>query len=363
MRKQFMVTSDWVTTTAAAADDAALGAWVRLHAYCAPRCNGGRLAGAKTWGESAAMRTCGVSRGALGALVTAGLGTWEANDLVLSGYDSAGEQLWGRKSHGGKDGRRKQLAGSGTKTPDGSPSGTPRGDSPGDSPQGMAAGEPQADPSALPRGDSEGDSEGDGESEGESVTTADASADRSDPRLVAVVSAGGWLTYDGEDLTGQWIVAIDGQTPEQILDVMAWGRRKTGLPVHFPGPSGYEGHRKAMNDAQREASRRERDRALADAHKQAEAERNSQRAKDAGKAHAEARALIGAILSVFAGDPDGWCNRMSGEAAGAIAKLREAYDANRQLSLLWVVTERHLPAELLEQARARVADAAAEAAT
>lgn len=334
MRKQFMITTDWITTTAGAADDAALGAWVRLHAYCAPRLNGGRMVGAKAWTKDTAVRVCGVTRRAIDSVVAAGIAEWDGEDLVLRGYDGAGEQLWQRKSHGGKTGREKQLAGTGGITPTGSPQ--------RESPRGELRGVPEP----VPRGDSEGE----GENESTTVTAAQRQ------QLAAVAAEGGYLTFKSEDIRLQWLADLDTDTPDEIRVVMRWGRQKTGKPVRLP--SLYCGHRADMAKAARAAVEAQRSQAEQQQRRQAEREQVNERTKAASVAAAKDRALVAALLSLADEATD-----LSEAQAEIIGRLRTTYDAGKPVGLILVSGLERLPVALIEQAKARTSEHMEEGTT
>lgn len=170
-----------------------------------------------------------------------------------------------------------------------------------------------------------------------------------DPRLAVAWSLGAWLVYRGKDMTAEWLTAIDGQDVDQIREVMAWGRQQTDMAVHFAGPTGYEGHRKSLAEARRAKTREAKE----TERRKADAEHDAQRSEEAEKSQATLRAQVGAILEVYREDSNGWCARMSSDAAIAIGKLRVAYDKNHTLFLLAMTTLKHLPAELIEQAKSR----------
>jgi hypothetical protein len=109
-REQFMVSVEFIIDKAAAAENAALGAWVRLNAYCAPRLLGGRIKGAKEWADGLCMRVLGMPRFSLDEIVTAGVAEWSGSDLVIVGYDLAGERIWKKKRDGGKAGGKASAA-------------------------------------------------------------------------------------------------------------------------------------------------------------------------------------------------------------------------------------------------------------
>jgi len=100
----------WLRTLpAATADNAAIGAWVRVSAYAADLELGipdGRVSrrrplgraligGCRAWGSREWLAICSVDRESVDAMALAGLAAWDGNDLLLEGYD-----LWGEKSYG-----------------------------------------------------------------------------------------------------------------------------------------------------------------------------------------------------------------------------------------------------------------------
>lgn len=339
MRDQFMVSIGFLTKEATTASDQALGAWLRLCAYSAPRLLGGRLAGAQGWDAATWARVAGTTRRTADGLIAAGLARWDGKDLVLHGYDLHGEVVWQKKSQGGRAGNDRRWSATTQKQ---SPTGTPVSESSSDSDDNSDR-SPNRRSVAL-RSESDASP---------STVTDDPGA--SDPRLATVVLEGGWLEFKGKDLTQDWLVAIKGQTAEQIVEVMAWGRARTGGPIHFPGPTGYEGQRRAMADARRAAAAAERQRQEAEANRVQE----SERVKRQQVADQESRAVVGALLAILRDDPNGWTDRLTPAQATAISRLRDAYEGGRRLTLM-LATTRDLPDGLLEQARTRAADTPAE---
>lgn len=70
-----------------AADDAAVGAWVRMLAHCYDLENGGRFAGCSEYSARQWLSVAGVDRKAVDRVVSAGLATWEGDGLQVHGYD------------------------------------------------------------------------------------------------------------------------------------------------------------------------------------------------------------------------------------------------------------------------------------
>lgn len=339
MRKQFMLQTEWITTDAAPADDAALGAWLRLHSYCAGRLNDGRLAGAKAWSDDTTRRLCVVKRRALDAVVAAGLAQWDGQDLVLKGYDHDGQRLWQAKSTGGKTGRQKQLAGNG--------GGNPSGSSGRESPPGESRGVPEPEP----RGDS--DCEGESDAITPVSDAADAADGDDDQTMKFIRSLGGHLTFRDEDKRPDWRAHVAGMTLEQIREVFDWARAK-GIVITLPGkgPGYFGGVRAAMRDAARKAAAAAL--ATAEAEARAATERNERSGKDAeARAKEQAnRAKVAGVLAVFDEDPTRWLSELATAECNVLAGIREAFNKRRPLALHM----RHLdalPAALVEAGSAR----------
>ncbi len=336
MRKQFMITTDWITTDAGAADDSTLGAWVRLHAYCAPRLNGGRIVGAKGWTRDTAPRVCGVARRSFDAMVAAGIAQWDGNDLVLLGYDGAGERMWQAKSHGGAVGRQKQIKA--------------RRDAlgiPTDSPVDNAPGTPRGVPGAEPQGIARGDSESEGESENDTAAAAAVPDRTPDPRLAAVAAEGGYLDFKDQDLRPQWIADLGEDPIEKIREVMRWGRQRSNAPVRMP--SAYCTHRKALAERKRQEIERQRQRVEQETQRTQERAEQDERAKRAAEYQARQRAEIAALLALA----DEWTDRLTDEQAAIIGELRITFDARKSFGLTLGRKLDKLPSALVEQAKAR----------
>jgi hypothetical protein len=105
---------------AAAADDAAIGAWVRVLSLAAELELGdqhdaiskrhplgeGRIPGCRQWTDAQWMRTTGTSAGGVEALVGARLARWHGDDLLIAGYDCWGERAYdAKRGNGAKGGR------------------------------------------------------------------------------------------------------------------------------------------------------------------------------------------------------------------------------------------------------------------
>lgn len=106
-------------------DSAVLGDWLRLQASAGRALNGGRWPAAQVWDDRRWMRTAGVARADLDRVIEAGLARWDGADLVLEGYDQAGEDLYRRQSAGGRDGAAKRH---GKESQQGDPPRTPSKD-------------------------------------------------------------------------------------------------------------------------------------------------------------------------------------------------------------------------------------------
>jgi hypothetical protein len=89
------------------ASASAVRAWLFLTAYCARQENGGRIAGAKGWGERKWLRMTGlaveeVQQGD-------GLWHWEGEDLVVEFYQLDQEALVRAKRRAGRAGGRRRA--------------------------------------------------------------------------------------------------------------------------------------------------------------------------------------------------------------------------------------------------------------
>jgi hypothetical protein len=91
-------------------ESAVLGDWLRLNGVAARQMLGGRFAGAAPWDDRRWSRTAGVYRADVAAVVAAQLARWDGEDLVLEGYDQAGEDLYRKQSAGGAAGAAKTNA-------------------------------------------------------------------------------------------------------------------------------------------------------------------------------------------------------------------------------------------------------------
>lgn len=338
MRKQFMLIPEWIKTEAGGADDAALGAWVRLHSYCAQRLNDGMVIGAKLWSNDACYRVCAVRRKALDAVVAAGLADWQRDDLVLRGYDHDGQALWLAKSHGGKSGRLKQLSGIHPGTHSGSP-------------QQKEQPEPRGVPTPQPRGDCESDSDS------ESIApVAAATNDYDDRTLKFIRSLGGYLDFRDEDKRPDWLSNTYDMTLDQIREVFDYARSK-GITITLPGkgPGYFGGVRDAMRDAARKARVAAQEQAEAAARaEQDRADRSGKEAEARAKEQAN-RSRVGGILATFDEDPAKWLNELSTTQVNTISNLREYFNKRKPLALHMRYLE-FLPAALVEQGAARGAE-------
>ena len=94
----------WLASDTAAldADDAALGAWLRLVVHAADLELGegdrdfgeGRIPCCQDWSGRAWLRAVGTDRGGVEAAVEAGLARWDGNDLLVRGYDLRAERAY-----------------------------------------------------------------------------------------------------------------------------------------------------------------------------------------------------------------------------------------------------------------------------
>ena len=82
---------------------AALGAWFLANSYSAFTCSGGRITGVKGWTEKHRVRTIGLTLEEVESIVDAKLGDWDGDDLVIIGFDQAGQDLWAKASNKSKD--------------------------------------------------------------------------------------------------------------------------------------------------------------------------------------------------------------------------------------------------------------------
>lgn len=88
------------------ADDLAFATWVKLAGRCAEEENGGRLAGAKTWTERTWISMANVTSAGVASAVIANLCFWDADSLVLEGYDQEAERKAEAKRQNGQLGGR-----------------------------------------------------------------------------------------------------------------------------------------------------------------------------------------------------------------------------------------------------------------
>lgn len=74
-----------------AIDPAIRAAWLTLLGYCGQRDNGGVIKGARTWRKTDWDRLAGCSARVAEGICSAGLGTWQGDDLAVSHYPSDAE--------------------------------------------------------------------------------------------------------------------------------------------------------------------------------------------------------------------------------------------------------------------------------
>lgn len=106
-RSQFMIETAFVESDAwGEATHAARGIWVHMHAIMTKRMCGDTVEDCASWTTSYwRAKTLGlISKADIGTLVESRLARWEGPHLVLFGYDTKGENLFMRKSNGGKVG-------------------------------------------------------------------------------------------------------------------------------------------------------------------------------------------------------------------------------------------------------------------
>lgn len=335
MRHQFMISIEFITADATAASDQVLGAWLRLCTYSAPRLLGGRLEGAKAWDAATWLRATGVARKAVDGLVVAGLAAWSGDDLVLHGYDLHGEKVWRAKSKGGTEGNKRRWS---TPLPAVKEIRTPTSESD----IGIRDRNDDRTPnrrSAALRSDSES-----------AAAAAAAAADPptpDDPRLIAAAAAGAYPDFEGKDLRTEWLAAFGDDTVEQVAEVMAAGRRRTGKPIRMP--SSYVAQSGHMREAQQEAARLERERAETEARRAQERQKNLKAEADA----ARWRHMAGGLLAAHDEDPATWAAVLTPSQAKAMAEIREAHAAGRPLGLVMVRHFDSLPVTLQNLAASR----------
>jgi hypothetical protein len=93
-------------------------AWLFLHAFCSKQTNGGTIKDARSLPERFWSRH-GIDGSILGG--SSPLWSWNGEDLSVEPYDIGGEELYLKKSKGGKDGAEKRWKGSENGSPNGSP--------------------------------------------------------------------------------------------------------------------------------------------------------------------------------------------------------------------------------------------------
>lgn len=106
---------------------AALGAWLRLYGRAAEIEHAGVLPGTLENDARAWMFEAGVTPEEVAAVVSAGLAVWRGSDLVLHGYDVAGQRRVETKRRIGETGGRRKLNDSSAEKPIGSQVGQPSG--------------------------------------------------------------------------------------------------------------------------------------------------------------------------------------------------------------------------------------------
>lgn len=91
--------------------------WLHLLAYCADQENGGRIIGAKSWGDRMWMRSVGITKAE--AMLEQCLWEWDADDLVLWGYCLDEEASLRKRRQAGKKGgqatRKQSLSNASSK--------------------------------------------------------------------------------------------------------------------------------------------------------------------------------------------------------------------------------------------------------
>jgi hypothetical protein len=343
-RAQFMVSIEYLTTDAAAADDATLGAWLRLCAKSSGALWRGRYEGAKAWKDDAWVRVAGVRRKAVQAVVASGLAAWEGADLVLAGYDLAGEELWRRKSQGGRVGNERKWSKNANQTPAGTPLSESEDDTePGDSP-GERHGVRSPDRVGEGGGVSDCDSEGVAAARApapEPAATALPAGQWTDDTAMtlATLLGAGRQVVDGERTAPQWRNAFTGLTARQVQATwMAHGAPIT-LPSHFRAA------RKEIEEAEVEAEavledigRMEQRRADKDAREKAE----RVKAEGIKQGEIEARMCAAAILQAV----DNYRGKLPGDILRLVEKLRRAVAAGRASPLLVAQIKVEMPADL-----------------
>ncbi len=288
-REQFMISVAYIVDDAARADFCALGVWVRLCAYCAPRLLGGRLKGAQAWADGVCMRALGMTRSALDEVVAAELAWWDGADLILGGYDLAGERIWKKKSKGGQLGGKNSAAAYSSRVS----SATSLPDSPQDSSKDSLEGVVQRD------SDSDSDSDGDSEQRGDALAREGLS-DGDAPALLAAAAAGAWLIdrKSGEKLHAQWLEALNGLESPVIAQVFANAKRLTTHEIRYPS-----GFSKALDAWRTEKRKAAANRRAADDQRVID-ERRAQETANAEAARSRSREQV-AMVDAFLGSADG----------------------------------------------------------
>jgi hypothetical protein len=101
-----------------AASNDQVATWLFLHAFCSKQMNGGTVACAATLPERFWSRH-GITHSIL--MSDSPLWSWIDGSLSVSPYDIKGEELYAKKSQGGKDGANRRWKGSENGSPNGSP--------------------------------------------------------------------------------------------------------------------------------------------------------------------------------------------------------------------------------------------------
>ena len=79
-------------------------AWLMLLRYCAGQENGGRIVGAKAWGDTTWQQMCRVRKKEVQS--DCGLFDWDGDDLIVRYYPDHGEQRANNSRENGKKGGR-----------------------------------------------------------------------------------------------------------------------------------------------------------------------------------------------------------------------------------------------------------------
>jgi hypothetical protein len=294
------------------ADCCARGAWVSIAGYCADKENGGRIEGAKAWGDRLWSQRAGVTVTQVEVAVLARLASWDGDDLVVAGYDTKGETtclqnralaklggLASGKSRSAASARRFQGSTGHEATGEANASGEcfteseARGEAPA-----------EANAPAKPEPNIQYPVSSDQDSNDDDPTRAHPR----DPRIAVVVALGAAMVdKDGKDLTARWVNSMGNATIAECEAVMRCAPRILGHELRYQGL--FQRVLKRVREA-------------------AAAERAAERAEARQDAEREQRVVAVAVakrIDAFLATADGKALdlRINGIARDALLSLRE----------------------------------------